>query len=348
VALPQPVLPSARPPLTIRPFEERDRDPVLALLREVLGARRAFERSAAFFAWKHEVNPFGRSVLLVAEDGAPVGLRAFLRWRFRFGAQVVQAGRAVDTATHPAHRRQGIFSTLTRRALDQARGEGIDLIFNTPNRSSLPGYLKLGWTRVGRIHPLVRLVHPERVLRALARPASGEDPPEALSLPAPPAQTLLEEGEVVDRLLREDDRQRASWIRTDRSLAFLRWRYGQAPSPPYHAERSPDRSAAVIFRGGRRRGLREGLCAEVLLGAGGSRQLAGVMRRVAAVTAADYLVACAPRGSAHWWALLRCGFLPVPAVGPHLTVRPLSPRVAAVPVLEAARWHLSLGDLELF
>ena len=47
--------------------------------------KRCNAREPAPFAWKHDENPFGQSPARVAEDdsGTLVGLRTFLRWRFR-------------------------------------------------------------------------------------------------------------------------------------------------------------------------------------------------------------------------------------------------------------------------
>ena len=134
----------------VRQYEVTDEDAVLRLLRITLGAGPIGQRTAAFFRWKHLDNPFGPSLMLVADAGGEIiGLRAFMRWRFDAAGQDVRAVRAVDTATHPDHQGRGIFSRLTSEALDLLRGD-TDLIFNTPNEKSLPGYLKLGWRIVGR------------------------------------------------------------------------------------------------------------------------------------------------------------------------------------------------------
>ena len=76
------------------------------------------ELHRAFFAWKHRENPFGPSPAWVATDGAdrrvphvpPLGVRA--------DGGSSRAVRAVDTATHPDHQGQGIFTALTLHALD--------------------------------------------------------------------------------------------------------------------------------------------------------------------------------------------------------------------------------------
>jgi len=92
--------------VAIREYQATDETPVIALLNLALGTARAFERSTAFFRWKHIENPFGRSLMLLADSEKVVGLRAFLRWQFRAGGQTIRAVRAVDTATHPDFQRK--------------------------------------------------------------------------------------------------------------------------------------------------------------------------------------------------------------------------------------------------
>jgi len=338
-----------RMPAAVRPYTPADEAAVLDLLHLSLGDGRAFQRDHAFWQWKHFHNPFGASLLMVAADAGIVGLRAFLRWEFRTDTRVLTAVRAVDTATHPEHRRSGIFSHLTRITVDRARGEGVDLIFNTPNQYSLPGYLKLGWTHVGRPGLLIRPLRPPWRLGAFRRDRDAlpslADEHGALSVVA-----LLAEASALERLLADNERLCRGRLRTRRSAAFLRWRYTEIPSLRYYAcWTGPVPSRAVaIFRPNLRRGWREIMLADLLLAEPDPRPVRVLMRRLAALGAADYAVAHAPWGSGHWRSLVGAGFLPVPRLGPHFTVCPLSAAAGAEAPTRLPRWHLSLGDLEIF
>ena len=142
----------------VRRTTPADRPAVLSLLADSLG----WERDAAFaefFDWKHAQNPFGPSPAWVARIGdETVGFRTFLRWRFEHpDGRVRNAVRAVDTATAPAHQGRGIFRLLTTTAVEAMTADGVDFVFNTPNASSRPGYLRMGWSTVGRL-PLVARV----------------------------------------------------------------------------------------------------------------------------------------------------------------------------------------------
>ena len=145
-------------PVSIRPYEPTDLDEVLGLLRVSLGESEVNRRSPELFAWKHVNNPFGPSIMLVAEDATGiVGFRAFMRWELStVDGQRIRCVRPVDTATHPRAQRQGIFRNLTLAAVEAARLDKVDLIFNTPNPRSKAGYLTMGWVEVGRIGVLLR------------------------------------------------------------------------------------------------------------------------------------------------------------------------------------------------
>ena len=97
----------------------------------------------------------------VATDGDKiVGLRAFMRWEFVRGGEVLHAVRAVDTATHPDYQGKGLFTAMTMHGLDVIKDDGIDFVFNTPNDKSRPGYLKMGWQEVGKLPVAIRVAGP--------------------------------------------------------------------------------------------------------------------------------------------------------------------------------------------
>ncbi len=336
--------------VAIREYAPADEGPVLGLLNLALGSGRAFERSSAFFRWKHLMNPFGPSLMLLANGSEIVGLRAFLRWEFRSGGTVLRGVRAVDTATHPGYQRLGIFSRLTAACLERAKAEGVHLVFNTPNRFSLPGYLKLGWTYLGRTTVMVRPLRPLRMARAIVAPPADASPEDdsAGTGRIRSVDDLLGADEALAGLLTRDDAALASGIRTARSVAFLRWRYARAPSLHYgaHWVGDGDLRAAAIYRVTRRRGLRELVLTELFFDddRAGSR----VVREILGDAPADYAVAHCAWATPHRRLLLALGFLPAPRLGPHFTVRPLATVEAGRDPKAAASWRLSLGDLEVF
>jgi GNAT superfamily N-acetyltransferase len=322
--------------VTVRPAAAADRPSVLALLEASLGWD-SDERHAGYFTWKHEQSPFGASPAWVAvdRDGQLLGLRTFLRWEFVRGPVVVRAARAVDTATRPDVQRQGIFSRLTTTAIDSLRSDGVAFIFNTPNQRSLPGYVRMGWHRVGHLAVCARPAS----LRRLTRLAGARGPAGKWSLPSDaglPAADALADRDPVDRLLTALHRPKG--LHTHLSAGYLHWRYG-LPSLRYRVltAGSTVEEGVLVFRLRRRGKAVEAVICDLLVPGRQPKLGADLCRRVLAVTGADYALRL---GRARTIG----GFLPIPGQGPMLTWRGL-----AETVMPARHdWDLRLGDVELF
>lgn len=321
--------------LTIRQAEEADRSAVIELCRASLGWQ-PNDPNERFYAWKHDDNAFGRSPAWVAEsDGRLVGLRVFLRWRFRDGSgEHIEAVRAVDTATHPDAQGQGIFTKLTLGALPDLDDLGIDVVFNTPNDKSRPGYLKMGWAQVGKVPVGVRIARPASVRPVLGARAAAAKWSEPCSFGLDPTDAFADDDEV-GRLVAS--RRRTDRISTDVDAVYLRWRYRFEPLV-YRVETMGDRvsDGVVVFRLRRRGAAIEATIAEVLGGSKGSARSA--VGRILRGTGADYAIAGGGAG------LIPMAFVPAPPLGPILTWKPV--RRSGVPAVSDLA--LALGDVELF
>jgi GNAT superfamily N-acetyltransferase len=333
---------SAPPTLAVRQYREEDEASVLDLLRASLGEGPAGARVPDFFRWKHLANPFGRSLMLLGEvDGRVVGVRAFLRWRFVAGDRTVEAVRAVDTATHPEFQGRGVFSRLTQEAI-QALREEVDLVFNTPNERSLPGYLKLGWSVVGRVPVSVRVRRPGAFLWNLrASDPRRPRPP----IDAPPAAEALADTDGVDELLRRIDPPDGRFS-TPRTIEYLRWRYGTAPLLDYRSVRLKGGEGLAIFRVRPRGGLWEATVAELLVPDGDHSAGRRLLRTVSRAASVDHLTCSFPQRSVASRAARRAGYLRVPG-GMTLVANPLRGMTTPDPT-DPRSWALSLGDLEVF
>lgn len=146
--------------MLIREATERDIPGILEVLKSSLGEISS-KKTERVWRYKHIDNPFGRSLVLIAvENDKIIGVRALMRWAWQLGDKVFLAFRAVDTATHPEHQGKGVFKRLTMKAIDIAKQQKDDFIFNTPNSQSLPGYLKMDWGKVDNIKLHVKLTNP--------------------------------------------------------------------------------------------------------------------------------------------------------------------------------------------
>lgn len=307
---------------TVRRYKDDDLPEVLDVLRAALGEPPGLRRTPELFRWKHVDNPFGRSIMLVAElEGQIAGFRAFMRWRLMTPeGSVLECGRAVDTSTHPDFQRRGVFRALTEAGIDEAARQGIDLIFNTPNAKSGAGYLTMGWHEVGPIGVMMR-PRPGILLRRRREwSLEGLEPPDV----APLSGALT---------------RPARGLRTPRTIEYLQWRFASHPTARYVAAGGAD--GAAIGRLSTRHRRRELVISDIG-GPGANRAVGSLIRR----HRPDYAVGWFSPGSRERRMATRAGLIPVPRVAAlTLVARPV--RTLTVDTASPRSWDLALGDLEL-
>jgi len=313
-------------PPTIRPYRVDDLGGVLGTLKTALGETPILKRTPALWAWKHEHNPFGPSLVLVAEVGGRVaGVRALMRWDLSLpDGTTLRCLRAVDTATHPDFERRGIFRKLTNEAVDLAREDGYDLIFNTPNDRSGAGYLTMGWRRVGTIGVMLRPL----VSRGVeVDPDSPPDPTDFFD-PVPPP------------FVPGEDQPRSSpGLRTPRSREYLSWRFNGHPFVRYRAISS--HGATVLARANVRNGRKEVVISDIL-----GRAKRSAVAHLARMARAAYVAAWFSPRSPERRAALLAGMVPLPGVRAlTMVARPL--RELPIDVFDLTNWDLAMSDLEL-
>jgi len=320
--------------VTVREATDDDREAIITLCRSTLGWTDGAV-DEAFFAWKHDKNHFGPSPSWVAvADDEIVGVRVFMRWRFRqFDGTTFEAVRAVDTATSPEWQGKGIFNRLTLGALPDLRRSGTDFVFNTPNDKSRPGYLKMGWSQVGRVPVSVRPTSPRSLQRLLGARTAADRWSQPVDIGLDPADAFADD-DVIDGLLAS--LPSSPGLATDRSVGYLRWRYQFDPLQ-YRVVPVGDRIADgfAVVRARRRGTALEATVCELLVPSG--RSTASLWSALASGTGADFMIRAGRGGVSD-------RFVPAPSIGPVLTWKPLCR--AGVPSM--GDLTLSLGDVELF
>jgi hypothetical protein len=263
-------------------------------------------------------------VVVAESDNRIVGLRAFMRWDLNTTeGDALRCVRAVDTATHPDYQRRGIFRRLTEEALELAVAQDVDLVFNTPNEKSGAGYLSMGWKEIG---PVGAMARPSARLVTDRGPGQLAEPERFVSDPQPAIPLA-----ISDRPPRG--------LRTPRSEAYLRWRFGSHPTARYYRVDSGD--ATAVVRPNVRKGRRELVIADVF----GPRPSAAI-RAANRRSRAAYTVAWFSPGSPERAAAVRSGLVPVPGLTAlNLMARPL--RDLGFDLSSMASWDLAISDLEL-
>jgi len=206
-----------------RELRREDIPEVLDLLNLAFAGQGYFcpEINERWWHWRYESSPFGEPIHLVAvsSSGQVVGFRSFWPWGLICKGNTLKAYQPQATAVHPSFRRMGVFREMNLEALNRAKKEGADILFNFPNQASLPGYLSMGWHFVSRVPWLIKPLKPLTILRSFfsrdqARPVDLDQGYELKEKHC----SELEETEALDGL-----------IRTKVSPDFFKWRYLDHP-----------------------------------------------------------------------------------------------------------------------
>lgn len=297
-------------PVRVAAYEPARRPELSRLLAAVWGRPPVDDE----LEWWLERNPAGEAIVSLAEDdGRLVGVACMSPYRLQVGGRELTALVPLHVATHPEHRRRGVFSTLERANEERAAGRAAVAI-TFPNAASAAVFRsRLGW---------VDLPGP----RVWARPATRRRLPRGV-------RRVRAFGPEADELWRAlAPRYGNSLVR---DAAYLSWRFAAAPRD--YACLAADDGVAVVGR--RRLGpLPIAYVAELVAAPGApARRL---LRAALAVAEAAVLLTVPPLGGAS--DLLRLGFVPTPkrilVLGKALRAGVALPR----------RWTFSLGDGDSF
>jgi GNAT superfamily N-acetyltransferase len=216
--------------MEIREAVEADIPQIVGLLKASLGED-LMPKSERYWRWKHVDNPFGVSPVLIAiSDSQIVGVRAFMRWAWISSKGRVESVRAVDTATHPNYQGKGIFSKLTKALLESVKQKNYNLVFNTPNSKSLPGYLKMGWEKAGKLPVGLELIRPLKMLQSLAGNLGGAE----VDKRQDSVSYFLNHESLPSLITQVQEKSKEKYI-TAHSVKSLKWRYLDVPVEQYHA-----------------------------------------------------------------------------------------------------------------
>ncbi|HYC85668.1 MAG TPA: GNAT family N-acetyltransferase [Chryseosolibacter sp.] len=330
--------------MIIRPAVEKDIPGIVELLKMTLGED-ATVKSENYWNWKHVENPFGPSpVILGFEGGQLVGIRAFMRWKWKRSGKIYEAVRAVDTATHPDHQGKGIFSKLTRALLQECQDKKWDFVFNTPNKASKPGYIKMGWTEAGRLPVTLNVDRPVQMVARLAGLTTTEPAPATNE--AEMNRYLSHPG--LENLLQANEQHYKDFMFTDHSTKTLAWRYRSVTVKQYFAaalEIGNAMPALVFYRIKPGRAGTELRVTDVFAeDAKWKRDIDDLIRTRVKMHHAHFVTFSDMNEWISRRKFFRINGLPI---GPIVTVRNISGPYYEV-LQNFAFWRPSMGDLELF
>jgi GNAT superfamily N-acetyltransferase len=202
--------------------------------------------TADHYTWVYERNPFGPvSTWVLEADDDVVGTATVMprtligmgrRWR---------AGVTVDFAVAAGHRTVGPALMLQKALLQACRDEGFDVIYGFPVQAASRVQSRAGFTALGRAAELRKTLRSADALThrfgAMARVAApfvdaALRIADVLQRPSPRAPYRFAELSTFDARFDDFwDRLRHTMpLTSDRTSAYLNWRYAQCPHDAYH------------------------------------------------------------------------------------------------------------------
>lgn len=236
------------PAYSTREYRDGDQEGILELTEAVYGKVADRERWFNWWKWMYNDNPAGRGRIWLAEHrGKMVGQYAIVPRVMNVAGEIIIGALSLDTMTHPDYRRHGIFESLAKKTYSQAAEDGIHVIYGFPNEFSYSGFIKkLGWFDICYIPALVKVIHPENVMKTMLKArfvtrflTSGVKLMfKAISrkkeMPPPVGLTITEVSSFDDRinnLWRNIAKEHK--VGVVRNKEYLNWRYSKVPNVKY-------------------------------------------------------------------------------------------------------------------
>jgi len=221
-------------PYEVGPYRREHLEGVVELMRYLWGDD--LTMNASYFNWKYEQNPHSKAPtgIVALSEGELVGFRGFLPtlWRTPAGEQLSLLSPC-DTCVHPNHRRRGLSVKMGAAAMEEYRSHYDFFLSLSCSRSSLPGYLRMGFHPLAdrdylmrtSIHGLFGSILPSRGGLRRAWLNRGKSAIEAAPVKAGEGEivaTKSPDPEGMARLAKDPDPRAITLLRDE---SFLAWRY---------------------------------------------------------------------------------------------------------------------------
>ncbi|AVZ40299.1 MULTISPECIES: GNAT family N-acetyltransferase [unclassified Dietzia] len=261
--------------------------------------------------WAFGGNPLGRAPLVVAvgENGEFLGVRGGMFWSVDLGSgEVIRAIQLHGTAVHPSVRRQGLFSRMTVKFLEEVDRENVPVVFNVSVAASRAGYEKLGWNYSTTLRSMVL---PVRLGRAIRQMIGGRIQPRT---PGESRLTRRPDFEDVRGLLLKRASKCVGSMHTVYTHEFFEWRFA---SDIYQWFGNPT-DGYVVYRLRQRGNLLELLIGDVWPG---SASVKSLVRSVIMREKPDLVVSWTSTVHPNYRPLRRMGFIVQPRRSLNLGLR---------------------------
>jgi GNAT superfamily N-acetyltransferase len=289
------------------------------------------------FLWKHKNNFWGPSIIAYAvNEGRVIAIRAFWRHQLSYNGRCLLGFQPCDTATHPDFQRQGMFTTLTHLALEEAEKQGASLIFNFPNSNSKIGNLKMGWQDIGGALTLLKPLKPIKTLLYFTSHLK------TISSFIPDQKSSTAKTPRFDNILVSDGRLGEGVIAGKRNPDMLAWRFANHPNFNYELIKGD--GTDTIVKLGVRGSLRELSILDILTDSDvpSKDQIVQLLTIIKSHYKADIVTMVLTSGHPLVKSLQRCGFWKAPN-RMNFTARPVGKLKNEI---LKSQWALTAGDVD--
>jgi len=293
--------------------------------------------SDAYLAWQYHENPAGPAQVWVARDGKKiVASYSAIPHKMHIMGRTAIGWRIQDVLTRPEYRGMGIYHALSEVASESIFKPEFPLNFSFPNERSHQGFMRTGWTASFRIP-----------LRILSGVQSGhyENIPATVS--------------PISHFDHHTDRIWSSYVsRFDftlhRSSDYLNWRYLSNPRAryfPFRVTLDEDEIVLVLKNYEREDNSKWVHICDLFYSAGNLELLDCAMKHsinFAVELGAGSISCWCPSGSVLESALNRHQFMPEDSLNRWLVINGNVPDMDINQLCDETRWHLAMGDSDVF
>jgi GNAT superfamily N-acetyltransferase len=344
------------PEYSVRPYMLEDRPSLEELYRAVYGE---VWRDKSNLEWTIDRPLKEGGAIVVMQNGTVASAQPYCDMELHTPWGPDRATLFMDLATHPDHRRRGLFRRVVIAARDAAFQRGASIILTTPNRISSHGFQMMpDWRRLCGLDCLIfplgsgDCIQDSGLISGLARLALAAG---ALFCgrsikPEKDTNVLWSPGIDADELWERASKEGDILVKRDR--AFLEWRF-RSNYQLFLARDSRRPAAYAAVRVVSRAGLKVGMvmdCVAADDGESAVRLMRSVMARLkeqgVSIAAGFFL-----RGSSFWNWARRAGFMRLPRFfSPrdypvYVSVRPGNRH--GDDLLNSTLWQFSLADSDL-
>lgn len=211
----------------IRLADDKDKDEILSLLNNVFSEkqRTSILREEQYWNWKFKEGPWGKSILTIAEiDKKIVGVDNLWPWELKLRNQTIKALQPCDSVVDKDFRGQGIFKLMRLHGLKKAQEQNFNLLFNYPNKNSLPLNISLGYHFQGKIPWRVKIFKPVNIIQGMF----SDNKTESVTI-----DNLYQlDIDLINEVAQKDD-SFDQYIKINRVPGFHEWRYLNHPHRSY-------------------------------------------------------------------------------------------------------------------